>query len=182
MKSAFPIWAMTLPAFKIFVWTLSAGIAGIAGGLFVPLNRFISPVYLGVAFGTQVVIWVAVGGRGTLVGPLIAAILLGQLQNSVDRITQDWQLIVGIILLVVVLFLPDGLMGLLPKSFKLVDAGDTPSTTPSSSTSGFVQARLFDWFTPLQQMVHAVGRSLTASLQRKGASTSARSTRGRRLK
>ncbi|HEY9656432.1 MAG TPA: urea ABC transporter permease subunit UrtC, partial [Crinalium sp.] len=106
-------------SFKIFIWTLSAGIAGIAGGLFVPLNRFISPVYLGVAFGTQIVIWVAVGGRGTLVGPLIAAILLGQLQNSVDRITQDWQLIVGIMLLIVVLFLPDGLMGLLPKQFKL---------------------------------------------------------------
>lgn len=102
-------------SFKIFIWTLSAAIAGISGGLFVPLNKFISPVYLGVAFGTQIVIWVAVGGRGTLFGPVIAAILLGQIQNSVDRITQDWQLIVGIILMVVVLFLPDGLMSLLPK-------------------------------------------------------------------
>ncbi|MCY7334032.1 MAG: urea ABC transporter permease subunit UrtC [Pseudanabaena sp. CAN_BIN31] len=102
-------------SFKIFIWTLSAGVAGIAGGLFVPLNNFISPVYLGVAFGTQVVIWVAVGGRGTLFGPIVAAILLGQIQNSVDRITQDWQLIVGVILMLVVLFLPDGLMSLIPK-------------------------------------------------------------------
>jgi urea transport system permease protein len=102
-------------SFKIFIWTLSAAIAGICGGLFVPLNNFISPVYLGVAFGTQVVIWVAVGGRGTLFGPIIAAILLGQIQNSVDRVTQDWQLIVGVILMIVVLFLPDGLMSLLPK-------------------------------------------------------------------
>jgi urea transport system permease protein len=102
-------------SFKIFIWTLSAAIAGICGGLFVPLNKFISPVYLGVAFGTQIVIWVAVGGRGTLFGPVIAAILLGQIQNSVDRITQDWQLIVGVILMIVVLFLPDGLMSLLPK-------------------------------------------------------------------
>ncbi|MEL7420287.1 MAG: urea ABC transporter permease subunit UrtC, partial [Cyanobacteria bacterium J06555_3] len=81
-------------SFKIFIWTLSAGIAGIAGGLFVPLNRFISPVYLAVAFGTQVVIWVAIGGRGTLIGPLVAAILLGQIQNSAERVTQDWQLVV----------------------------------------------------------------------------------------
>jgi urea transport system permease protein len=103
--------------FKIFIWTLSAGIAGVAGGLFVPLNKFISPVYLGVAFGTQIVIWVAVGGRGTLFGPILAAILLGQIQNSVDRITQDWQLIVGVILMIVVLFLPDGLISLLPKRF-----------------------------------------------------------------
>lgn len=102
-------------SFKIFIWTLSAAIAGISGGLFVPLNKFISPVYLGVAFATQIVIWVAVGGRGTLFGPVIAAILLGQIQNSVDRITQDWQLIVGVILMIVVLFLPDGLMSLLPK-------------------------------------------------------------------
>ncbi|WP_036485353.1 urea ABC transporter permease subunit UrtC [Myxosarcina sp. GI1] len=98
-------------SFKIFIWTLSAGIAGITGGLFVPLNRFISPVYLAVAFGTQVVIWVAIGGRGTLIGPLVAAILLGQIQNSAEQVTQDWQLIVGILLLIVVLFIPDGLVG-----------------------------------------------------------------------
>ena len=104
-------------SFKIFIWTLSAGVAGIAGGLFVPLNRFISPVYLAVAFGTQVVIWVAIGGRGTLIGPLIAAILLGQIQNSAERVTQDWQLVVGILLLIVVLFIPDGLVGSVAKLF-----------------------------------------------------------------
>ncbi|ELS05459.1 urea ABC transporter, permease protein UrtC [Xenococcus sp. PCC 7305] len=103
--------------FKIFIWTLSAGIAGIAGGLFVPLNRFISPVYLAVAFGTQVVIWVAIGGRATLIGPVIAAILLGQVQNYAERVTQDWQLIVGVLLLVVVLFIPDGLVGSVTKLF-----------------------------------------------------------------
>lgn len=108
-------------SFKIFIWTLSAGIAGLAGGLFVPLNRFISPVYLAVAFGTQVVIWVAIGGRGTLIGPLIAAILLGQVQNYAERVTQDWQLIVGVLLLVVVLFVPDGLMSLIPKQFNLTN-------------------------------------------------------------
>jgi urea transport system permease protein len=108
-------------SFKIFIWTLSAGIAGLAGGLFVPLNQFISPVYLAVAFGTQVVIWVAIGGRGTLIGPIIAAILLGQVQNYAERITQDWQLIVGILLLVVVLFVPDGLMSLIPQRFNLTN-------------------------------------------------------------
>ena len=108
-------------SFKIFIWTLSAGIAGLAGGLFVPLNRFISPVYLAVAFGTQVVIWVAIGGRGTLIGPIIAAILLGQVQNYAERITQDWQLIVGILLLVVVLFVPDGLMSLIPQRLNLTN-------------------------------------------------------------
>lgn len=131
-------------SFKIFIWTLSAGIAGVAGGLFVPLNRFISPVYLAVAFGTQVVIWVAIGGRGTLIGPLIAAILLGQVQNYAERVTQDWQLIVGVLLLVVVLFLPDGLMSLIPQRLNLANAKIMASST-SNSSSGFIQAQLFDW-------------------------------------
>ncbi|MDX2232197.1 MAG: urea ABC transporter permease subunit UrtC [Leptolyngbyaceae cyanobacterium bins.349] len=137
-------------SFKIFVWTLSAGIAGIAGGLFVPLNKFISPVYLAVAFGTQVVIWVAVGGRGTLLGPFLAAILLGQVQNYADRITQDWQLFVGILLLVVVLFLPDGLMSLVPKKFRVNDTTRLLNIVGSNPTAGFVQARVFDWYTPLK--------------------------------
>ena len=143
--------------FKIFIWTLSAGIAGITGGLFVPLNKFISPVYLTVAFCTQVVIWVAVGGRGTLFGPILAAILLGQLQNSVDRITQDWQLIVGIILLVVVLFLPDGLMSLLPKRFRFTDSNRMTGLM-GSSTAGFVRIGLFDWHTPLTRILQAITR------------------------
>lgn len=143
-------------SFKIFIWTLSAGIAGIAGGLFVPLNRFISPVYLAVAFGTQVVIWVAVGGRGTLFGPIIAAILLGQLQNSVDRVTQDWQLIVGIILLAVVLFLPNGLMSLLPKKFRFTEINRIVLPRGSSSTAGFVRVGLLDWYTPFVRWIQSV--------------------------
>lgn len=120
--------------FKIFIWTLSAALAGMAGGLFVPLNRFISPVYLAVAFGTQVVIWVAIGGRGTLVGPLIAAILLGQVQNYAEKVTQDWQLVVGILLLVVVLFIPSGLMSLLPKQLNLANLSK-PKPLPVSSAA-----------------------------------------------
>ncbi|NET34602.1 MAG: urea ABC transporter permease subunit UrtC [Cyanothece sp. SIO1E1] len=107
--------------FKIFIWTLSAALAGMAGGLFVPLNQFISPVYLSVAFGTQVVIWVAIGGRGTLMGPLLATILLGQVQNYAEQVTQDWQLIVGILLLIVVLFIPNGLMSLWPQRFNFAN-------------------------------------------------------------
>ncbi|MEM9087943.1 MAG: urea ABC transporter permease subunit UrtC [Cyanobacteria bacterium P01_F01_bin.53] len=130
--------------YKIFIWTLSAALAGVAGGLFVPLNRFISPVYLAVAFGTQVVIWVAIGGRGTLVGPMAAAMILGQIQNSAEKVTQDWQLIVGILLLIVVLFIPNGLMSLIPKQLRfsnlskrkpLAGAAASPPTAPIDITS-----------------------------------------------
>lgn len=151
-------------SFKIFIWTLSAGLAGIAGGLFVPLNRFISPVYLAVAFGTQVVIWVAIGGRGTLIGPLVAAILLGQVQNYAERVTQDWQLIVGILLLVVVLFLPDGLMSLVPRRFTLTNTVKSMASGTSNSSSGFIQAQVFDWSTPLKKSIQILGRSLFSLL------------------
>lgn len=145
--------------FKIFIWTLSAAMAGIAGGLFVPLNKFISPVYLAVAFGTQVVIWVAIGGRGTLVGPLIAAILLGQIQNSAEKVTQDWQLVVGILLLVVVLFIPNGLMSLLPKQLSLSELTQSKmKSLKNTSTSGFVAAQALDWYTPLQRVFGLVVR------------------------
>ena len=136
--------------FKIFIWTLSAAMAGMAGGLFVPLNKFISPVYLAVAFGTQVVIWVAIGGRGTLVGPLAAAIIMGQIQNSAEKVTQDWQLIVGIVLIVVVLFIPNGLMSLLPKNLSLSKLSDAPAKVTSNTTGGYIQPQLLDWYTPLK--------------------------------
>lgn len=151
-------------SFKIFIWTLSAAIAGIAGGLFVPLNKFISPVYLAVAFGTQVVIWVAIGGRGTLVGPLVAAILLGQVQNYAERVTQDWQLIVGILLLVVVLFLPKGLMGLVPSESGF---GKLLQMSSTSASAGYIRAELFDYVTPLKRAFKTVKSRLTTTPKRK---------------
>lgn len=157
-------------SFKIFIWTLSAAIAGIAGGLFVPLNQFISPVYLAVAFGTQVVIWVAIGGRGTLIGPVIAAILLGQVQNYAERVTQDWQLVVGVLLLVVVLFLPNGLMGLIPDRFSLNALPKMMAT--SSSSSGHIQAKLFDWFTPSKAWLSNLGSRVSRA--KKGSDRSRR--------
>ncbi len=164
-------------SFKIFIWTLSAGIAGIAGGLFVPLNKFISPVYLAVAFGTQVVIWVAIGGRGTLVGPIIAAIMLGQIQNYVERVTQDWQLIVGVVLLVVVLFLPDGLMSLIPKRFSTAKPMASLSAPAENSSAGFIRAEMLDWFTPLQRFVVSLTGWMSALGRRSTQATSGRSPR-----
>ncbi|MFP4337481.1 MAG: urea ABC transporter permease subunit UrtC [Halothece sp.] len=134
--------------YKIFVWTLSAAMAGIAGGLFVGLNRFISPVYLAVTFGTQVVIWVAIGGRGTLIGPLVAAMILGQVQEYAEQITEDWQLVIGILLLVVVLFIPNGLMSLVPKTLNFAQR----KPEASSSSAGYLQGQLLDWITPLQKL------------------------------
>lgn len=99
---------------KSIVFTLSCGIAGLAGGLLGPLEDFISPDLFGLLLSTQVMIWVAVGGRNTLIGPFMGAILLGYLQAFLSGIiVEAWFLIIGIILVVVVMFWPDGLAGVL---------------------------------------------------------------------
>jgi branched-chain amino acid transport system permease protein len=101
---------------KSIVFTLSCGIAGLAGGLLGPLEDFISPDLFGLLLSTQVMIWVAVGGRNTLIGPFMGAILLGYLQAFLSGIiVEAWFLIIGIILVVVVMFWPDGLAGVLMK-------------------------------------------------------------------
>ena len=153
-----------IASYKIFIWTVSAGIAGIAGGLFVALNQFISPVYLAVSFGTQVVIWVAIGGRGTLIGPLAAALILGQVQNYAEQVTQDWQLIVGVLLLAVVLFIPNGLMSLIPKSLNLIQGN--AKTATANSSGGYLQAQLLDWITPLQKLIKLTLKMLSKQLFR----------------
>jgi len=99
---------------KSIVFTLSCGIAGLAGGLLGPLEDFISPDLFSLLLSTQVMIWVAVGGRNTLIGPFMGAIVLGYLQAFLSGIiVEAWFLIIGVILVVVVLFWPDGLAGVL---------------------------------------------------------------------
>jgi len=97
---------------KTIVFAVSCGIAGLAGGLLGPLEDFISPDLLGLLLSTNVMIWVAVGGRGTLIGPFLGTIVLSFLETILSGvIVQAWYLVVGIILVVAVLFFPDGFMG-----------------------------------------------------------------------
>ena len=59
--------------YKLFVWTLSAVLCGIAGALYVPQVGIINPSEMSPANSIEIAIWVAVGGRGTLIGPIIGA-------------------------------------------------------------------------------------------------------------
>jgi urea transport system permease protein len=99
---------------RTIVFVIACAIAGLAGGLYAPLEDFISPQLLGLVYSTQCIIWVAVGGRNTIVGPFIGALGLGYLEMFFSGIIVEfWYLIVGAILLAVVLFWPDGLVGYL---------------------------------------------------------------------
>jgi urea transport system permease protein len=101
-------------AVKVFVFALSAGIAGLAGALFVPQVGIISPAMLGVVPSIEMVVWVAVGGRGTLAGAVVGALVVNAAKSGLSESFPDtWQyFLVALFVWVVVLF-PSGIMGAL---------------------------------------------------------------------
>ena len=97
---------------QIIVFTLTSGLAGLAGGIYALEEGFVSPGFLGVALSTQVLLWVVLGGRGTLIGPLLG---LGLVRVVGGRIAeyqpQLWPVILGALLLGTILYLPGGMIG-----------------------------------------------------------------------
>ena len=100
-------------AYKLFVFTVSAIMAGIAGACYVPQVGIINPSEMATSKSLDAVVWVAVGGRGTLYGPVIGAILVNLMKSFTTRYYPDyWLIISGAIFIFVVLFMPDGVIGL----------------------------------------------------------------------
>ena len=98
---------------KTVLLVIACLMAGFAGSLYTTVG-FISPTLLGVFFSTQVLVWVGIGGRGTLVGPVLGAILVGILETYLSGQYEDiWPLFVGLTFVAVVLFWPSGLYPLL---------------------------------------------------------------------
>jgi urea transport system permease protein len=99
--------------YKLFIWTLSAVLCAVAGALFVPQAGIINPGEMSPANSIEIAIWVAVGGRGTLVGPLIGAGLINGLKSWFTvSFPEIWLYVLGAIFILVTLFLPKGVMGL----------------------------------------------------------------------
>lgn len=99
-------------AFKLFVFVVSAVLAGVAGALYVPQVGIITPAKIGVLPSIEMIIWVAVGGRGTLLGPVVGALGVNWLQSILTTNYPDlWLLVLGGLFVAVVLFFPDGVVG-----------------------------------------------------------------------
>jgi urea transport system permease protein len=117
---------------KSLVFALSAAIAGLAGALFVPQVGIISPSALGVVPSVEIVIWVAVGGRGWLVGALLGALLVnwGKTVFS-ESFPNIWQYGYGALLIGTVVLFPEGLTGFLVRlpSWWRRQSGATPGET-----------------------------------------------------
>jgi len=99
---------------KIIVFGISGGLAGASGALYALTVGFVSPTSLGIGLSTFAMIWVLAGGAGTLHGPILGVVLVEFGARALsNRWLGWWQVLLGIVLLLVVLFLRNGLAGLL---------------------------------------------------------------------
>ncbi|AIR90378.1 urea ABC transporter permease subunit UrtC [Pseudomonas cremoricolorata] len=102
--------------FKLFIWVLSAVLCGLAGALYVPQVGIINPGEMSPTNSIEAAVWVALGGRGTLIGPLLGAGLVNGFKSWFTvAFPEVWLFFLGALFIVVTLFLPKGLVGLLKK-------------------------------------------------------------------
>jgi urea transport system permease protein len=100
-------------AYKLFIWTLSAVLCAIAGALYVPQVGIINPSEMSPANSIEMAIWVAVGGRGTLLGPIAGAVAINAARSFFTAyLPEYWLFFLGALFVVVPLALPRGLAGL----------------------------------------------------------------------
>ena len=98
--------------FKTIVFAIAGGLAGIGGALFTVQSGIVSPQYMAVPFSIEMVIWVAVGGRGTLVGAILGAVSIMYAKSLVSEAwPQGWLFIQGGLFILVVTALPEGVVG-----------------------------------------------------------------------
>ena len=104
--------------FKLFIWVLSAVLCAIAGALFVPQVGIINPGEMSPTNSIEMVIWVAVGGRGTLLGPIIGAFAVsGAKSFFTANFAEYWLFFLGLMFVLTTLFLPNGLLGVYHQIF-----------------------------------------------------------------
>lgn len=101
-------------AYKNFIYVLSAIFAGIAGAIFVNFNGSITPSQMTISYSITMIIWVAVGGRGTIIGAVIGAFLINLCEYNLSSgsMVEIWQYIIGAVFCVTILFFRKGIVGI----------------------------------------------------------------------
>ncbi len=123
--------------YKIFVFTVAAMMSAVAGGLYAALNGIISHQEIGPLLSVEGVIWVAVGGRGTLIGAFVRPILIKGAESLLsEQFAWMWGLLVGLIFILVIVLMPDGIVGTLlrrARRRRALEAGRTPTYEPQAT-------------------------------------------------
>jgi len=120
--------------FKLFIFVVASVIAGLAGALYVPQVGIINPGEMSTQNSLEAIVWVAVGGRGTLVGPIIGAIFVNAFKSWATEAYPDyWPIFLGGMFLLVVLFLPGGIVGLVGHIVNLFKRRGQPPVSSSDT-------------------------------------------------
>ncbi len=108
-------------SYKNFVYVLSAIFAAVAGAIFVNFNGSITPSQMTIAYSITMVIWVAVGGRGTIIGAVIGAFLINLCEYNLSSggMVEIWQYIIGVVFCVTIIFFKGGIVGTLQEKFPI---------------------------------------------------------------
>ena len=140
--------------YKLFIWTLSAMLCGLAGALYVPQVGIINPSEMSVANSIEIAIWVAVGGRGTLIGPVFGAAIVNLSKSwFTTTFPEYWLFFLGLLFILVTLYLPQGVVGLWAKLTRReakaaaapakaetpaapARSADTPASLPAGAAKG----------------------------------------------
>jgi urea transport system permease protein len=107
--------------YKLTIWVISAVMCGIAGALYVPQVGIINPGEMSPAASIEIAIWAAVGGRGTLIGPIVGAFFVNGAKSwFTQAFPEFWLYFLGALFIAVTIFLPQGIIGLLRRQSKEV--------------------------------------------------------------
>jgi len=129
--------------FKLFVFVVAAIISGLGGALFVPQVGIINPSEMAPEKSLEAVVWVAVGGRGNMLGPILGAIGINGLKSyATHAFAEQWPYIIGFLFIFVTIFMPKGIIGL-PAQFREIKRrfsqrnshSDTPAVAESASAA-----------------------------------------------
>ena len=126
--------------YKLFVFVVAAFIGAIGGALYVPQVGIINPSEMTTEKSLEAVVWCAVGGRGTIIGPIIGAVAVNALKSWATREFPDyWLIILGVMFILIVLFMPKGIFGLLGQARDLFTrskpAPDLAATPTAEATA-----------------------------------------------
>jgi branched-chain amino acid transport system permease protein len=122
---------------RVIAFAIGAAISAVAGGLAAPWMGSVSPSAVGIVFSTQVLVWVAVGGRATILGPFLGAVAATYGQDVLASTLGDsYLLLLGVLFIISVLLMPNGVVGLLRSGPQLADTTPREAATQRPAWRG----------------------------------------------